>query len=37
MVTNDQYSNFGYDLTGACTLYLTDYNQLSKDKKIVQI
>ncbi len=37
LVANDQYSNVGYDLTGACTLYLTDYSQLSKDKKIVQI
>ncbi len=37
MVVNDQYSNVGYDLTGACSLYLTDYNQLSNDRKIAQI
>lgn len=37
LVQNDQYSNVGYNLTGACSLYLTDYNQLSASKKINQV
>jgi len=37
MVQNDQYSNPGYDLTGSCNLYLTDYNQLTATKKISQV
>lgn len=37
MVTNDQYSNVGYDLTGAFTLYLIDYNRLSKNQKQLQL
>jgi hypothetical protein len=37
LVQNDQYSNVGYNLTGACSLYLTDYNQLTASKKINQV
>ncbi len=37
LVQNDQFSNIGYDLTGACTLFLTDYNQISAMKKITQV
>ena len=37
LVQNDQYSNVGSDLTGACTMYLTDYNQLTATKKIAQV
>ncbi len=37
LVKNDNYHNVGYDLTGQCNLYLTDYNQLTATKKIVQI
>jgi hypothetical protein len=37
LVQNGQYSNIGYDLSGMCNLYLTDYNQLAKTKKISQI
>lgn len=36
-VKNDQYQNIGYNLTGQCELFLTDYNQLTATKKIVQV
>ncbi len=37
LVQNEQYSNVGYNLSGACSLYLTDYNQLTASKKINQV
>jgi hypothetical protein len=37
MVQNDKYSSVGYNLKDTCTLYLTDYNQLTATKKINQV